>query len=241
MDPQTEQPEKPRTFGRYIPIVLIAVGFIAVLVFGGQDYLTIDSLRENKALLLDLVAEWGAVAVGAFVLLYAAMILLVPPSGTIMTLSSGLLFGTLWGGIATVMGATLGASLLFLATRTAFGDVLRKRAGPALQKMEAGFQDNAVSYMLFLRLVPVFPFFVVNIVPAFLGVPLRIFAVTTAIGIIPGTFVYASLGAGLGAIFDEQSLNLGLVFEPQYLLPILGLAALALLPIILKRRRGMAG
>jgi len=106
--------------------------------------------------------------------------------------------------------------------------------------MEAGFQKNAVSYMLFLRLVPVFPFFIVNIVPALLGVPLRVFAATTAIGIIPGTFIFASLGAGLGSILDEQEPNLGLIFEPQYLLPILGLAQLALLPIVLNRNKAEA-
>ena len=127
---------------------------------------------------------------------------------------------------------------MFLAARTAFGDMLRGRAGSAVQRMRSGFEQNAVSYMLFLRLVPVFPFFLVNLAPAFLGVPLRVFVLTTFFGIIPGTFVYASLGAGLGDLIGEESIDLGLIFEPRYLLPILGLAILALVPVVVKRLRG---
>jgi uncharacterized membrane protein YdjX (TVP38/TMEM64 family) len=131
----------------------------------------------------------------------------------------------------------MGALALYLAARTAFADVLENRAGGAVEKMRDGFRKDAVSYMLFLRLVPAFPFFVVNIVPGLLGVPLRTFAWTTFVGIMPGTFVYASIGAGLGAIIEERDPDLSAIFELQYLLPILGLALLSLVPVIIRRVR----
>ena len=233
-DPETRT--KPG-FRRYIPIAVIGAVLVLVFAMGWQNYFTLEALQENREQLNAIVLDNQAIAIVAFIAVYATLIVVVPPSGTILTLMSGFLFGTLIGGFATVLGATTGATGIFLATRTAFGDTLRRRAGPSIQKMEAGFQKNAVSYMLFLRLVPVFPFFVVNIVPAFLGVPLRIFVATTAVGIVPGTFIYASLGAGLSGIIGEEEINLGLIFEPQYLLPLLGLAALALVPIIVNRVR----
>ena len=239
-DQQAENEAKGKSAARYIPIVLIAAVFTAIFALDLQHYFTLDALREHRQTLAAIVDDYGMITIVGFALLYAVMVVVVPPSGTAMTLGGGFLFGTFLAGSAIVVGATLGATLLFLATRTAFGDVLLGRAGPAVAKMEAGFQKNAVSYMLFLRLVPVFPFFIVNIVPALLGVPLRVFAATTAIGIIPGTFIFASLGAGLGSILDEQEPNLGLIFEPQYLLPILGLAQLALLPIVLNRNKAEA-
>jgi uncharacterized membrane protein YdjX (TVP38/TMEM64 family) len=238
--PDPKKSSKNKGLSRYIPVVVIAVVFGSIVVLGGQDYLTFEAFQANRTFLVGLVDSFGVLAPLLFIFVYAAMIVLVPPSGTVMTLISGFLFGTWLGGTVNVVAATIGATALFLATRTAFGDVLRARAGGAVAKMEAGFRENAVSYMLFLRLVPVFPFFVVNIVPALLGVPLRVFAATTALGIIPGTFIYTSLGAGLGSILEEESPNFGLIFEPRYLGPILGLAALSLLPILLKRRRGKA-
>ena len=236
LEPETEKGVKNKGVIRYVPILLIATGFGAAYIFGLQDYLSHDALRNHKESLNALVDNNGLIALIGFSLFYATMIVLVPPTGLIMSLSGGFLFGTFWAGTAIVFGGTLGAVLLFLATRTAFGDVLRDRAGPAIQKMERGFQENAVSYMLFLRLVPLFPFFIVNIVPAFLGVPLRVFALTTAIGIIPATYIFASVGAGLGSIIEEQSLDAGLILEPQYLLPILGLAMLSLIPVVVKHR-----
>jgi len=241
MDAATPEPEKHsknKGLARYIPVVVIAITFGGIFALGGQEYLTFETFQTNRAFLTDIVADLGVLAPIGFIFVYAAMIVLVPPSGTIMTLISGFMFGTWLGGTVNVVAATMGATGLFLATRTAFGDVLRARAGGAVAKMEAGFQKNAASYMLFLRLVPVFPFFIVNIVPALLGVPLRVFAATTALGIIPGTFIYTSLGAGLGAILEEESPNFGLIFEPQYLGPILGLALLSLIPIFVNRRRG---
>ena len=131
-----------------------------------------------------------------------------------------------------MIAATTGATLLFLAARTVFGDILHKKAGPWLHKLEAGFQKNAFNYLLALRLVPAFPFFVVNLVPAFLNVRLRTFVVTTFFGIIPGAFVYTSVGAGLGSVFDSgEEFSASSILTPQIIAAMLGLVALSLLPV----------
>jgi uncharacterized membrane protein YdjX (TVP38/TMEM64 family) len=138
--------------------------------------------------------------------------------------------------LAAVIAATIGATLLFLAARTALGDVLRAKAGPGLRKLEDGFKRDALSYLLVLRLVPAFPFFLVNLAPAFLGVSLRTYLIGTFFGIMPGTFVFASVGAGLGAVFDRgERPDLSIILSPPVLLPLLALAALALVPVIWNR------
>jgi uncharacterized membrane protein YdjX (TVP38/TMEM64 family) len=137
-----------------------------------------------------------------------------------------------------VVGATLGATMLFLAARTALGDVLRARAGPSLRKLEAGFRENELSYMLVLRLVPLFPFWLVNLAPAFLGVRTSTFIIGTFVGIIPGALVFASVGTGLGAILASGGTPDGsALLQPHVLLPIGGLVILALIPVVLKRFR----
>ncbi|MFC1674253.1 TVP38/TMEM64 family protein, partial [Pseudomonadota bacterium] len=142
-------------------------------------------------------------------------------------------------GAYVVVGATLGAAAIFLAARYAFADLFHAKAGSSLAKMEHGFRDNAFSYMLFLRLVPVFPFWLVNLVPALLDVKLRTYVVATLIGIIPGTFIYAHVGAGLGEVFDQGGTpDLGIIFAPEVLLPILALAGLSLVPIAYKKLKG---
>ena len=147
------------------------------------------------------------------------------------------MFGTLVGGTAVVIGATIGATIIFLVARTALGESLRSKAGPWMNKFEAGFQENEFSYLFILRLVPAFPFWLVNIAPALVGARLRNYVITTALGIIPGTFVYASVGAGAGAILDEGGeLQLsGLLLKPEILTPIIGLILLALIPVIIKK------
>ena len=135
-------------------------------------------------------------------------------------------------------GATAGATIVFLIARSALGETLRAKAGPRIRRMEEGFRADALSYLLVLRLIPLFPFWLVNIVPAFLGVPVRTYVLGTFIGIIPGSFVYASVGNGLGAVFEAGGTpDLGIIFEPAILLPIVGLAVLALLPVAYRKVR----
>jgi uncharacterized membrane protein YdjX (TVP38/TMEM64 family) len=208
------------------------------LAAGGRDYLSFQALADNRAALLAWTGANATLAAAAFVALYVAVVAASLPGGAVTTLAGGYVFGTLLGGALAVVGATAGATLLFLAARTAFGDLLRAKAGPGLARLEAGFRANALSYLLFLRLVPAFPFVLVNLAPAFLGVSLRTYVTGTFFGIIPGTFVFASVGAGLGSVFERgERPDLGIVLTPPVLLPLLALAALSLLPVALRRLR----
>ena len=153
-----------------------------------------------------------------------------------MTLAGGFLFGTVSATIYVVVAATAGATAIFLAARHAFADYVDARAGPRVRAMEEGFRDNALSYLLVLRLVPIFPFWLVNLASALLGVPVRTFVVGTLVGIIPGSFVYAMLGAGLaGVIAAGQRPDLGILFKPEILGALIGLALLSLVPVLYKR------
>lgn len=225
---------------RFWPVLLLAAGASLFFYYDVGAYLSFHALRQNREDLLALVAAHGMLALVAFAALYALAVALSLPLGAFLTVTGGFLFGPGPATIVIVIGATTGAAILFLAARTAFADLLHAKAGPWLKRMEAGFQDGALSYLLVLRLIPLFPFFAVNIVPALLGVPLGTYVVATLIGIIPGTYVYASVGDGLGALFDAgQDPNLGIIFEPRILAPLAGLALLALLPVGYKmwRRR----
>lgn len=223
---------------------LLAVAFAAAAIFaalklsGALDHLSFAALARNREWLSTQVAALGLAAPVLFILVYAACTALSLPTGLLLSTLGGFLFGTLWGGLSILVGATLGATVLFLVARTALGDVLRARAGPFLQKLEAGFRENELSYMLVLRLLPLFPFWLVNLAPAFLGVRLSSFVIGTFLGIIPGSFVYASLGTGLGAVLESGGTPDGAaILQPRVLLPIAGLALLALIPVISKRLR----
>lgn len=226
------------TFARFLPLILLAGAIAGFFVLGLDKYLTFDALRENHATLGTFVAEQGVIAVVLYIAIYTVSVALSVPGASILTIAGGLLFGQWFGSVYVVFGATLGAIGVFLIAKTALGDTLRRRAGPAMQKMETGFQENALSYLLVLRLIPIFPFFLVNIVPAFLGVKLRTYALGTFLGIIPGSFVYASVGAGLGSIFEQNDeFSLSGILTPEITAALVGLAVLALLPVAYKKFR----
>lgn len=217
-------------------LAVLLAGLVAFFVFDLDAYLSFDALRDNRNFLLQWTKAHQTLAVLAYMGIYIAVVAFSLPGGAVMTLAGGFLLGPVTGTIATVIAATIGATILFVAARTALGDVLRARAGPWLRKLEAGFQENELSYMFVLRLVPLFPFFVVNLAPAFLGVSLRNYVIATFFGIMPATFVFASLGNGIGAVFDAGGTpDLGIIFNPEILLPLLGLAALAMIPVAYKR------
>ena len=219
-----------------MPLAILAVGFAAFFAFGLQKYLSFEMLQEHRVALRAWVAENWYAAVAIYVLVYALAVGFSLPGGAVLTIAGGFLFGPVLATAAVLIGATAGATALFLAARTALGDMLRARAGPAVNRMAEGFRENAMSYLLFLRLVPAFPFWLVNLVPAFLGVDLRTFVIGTFLGIIPGTVVYTLVGNGLGAVLDAGgSPELDLIFKWEILLPVLGLAGLALLPVLVKR------
>ncbi len=229
-------PGQPGGLRRWLPVAVLGLGFVLFFAFGLQRHISFETLQEHRERLVAEAARNEALVAIAFIAVYTLVVAFSIPGGAIMTISAGFLFGTVAAATYGVVGGTLGAVCVFLAARTAFGEVLRAKAGPALKRMEAGFRENAFSYMLFLRLIPLFPFWLVNLVPAFLGVPLRTYFIATLVGVIPGALVYASLGNGLGVILDAgKEPDLGIVFRPDVLLPLLALAALALLPVVYKK------
>ncbi|MFQ5534989.1 MAG: TVP38/TMEM64 family protein [Sphingomonadales bacterium] len=233
------QPPPVFSFKRSLPLLVLGAGLVGFFVFGLDDYFSVAALQEHRATLVAFAARYGLLANLTYLVLYAIVVAFSLPGGALLTMIGGFLFGTVMGASAAVIGATLGATALFLIAKTSIGDALEARAGPVLKKMEAGFQADAFNYLLILRLVPLFPFFLVNLAPAFLGVRLKTYFMTTLFGIIPGTFVYASVGNGLGAILDAGGTpEFGRIFEPDILIPIIGLAVLALIPVIYKRLKG---
>jgi uncharacterized membrane protein YdjX (TVP38/TMEM64 family) len=189
-----------RTLRRYAVPAVVATAMAVALLQGWQHHLTLEAIVTQRDRFQQILAERPFLSVLAYVVVYATLVALSLPCGVILTLAGGLLFGWLAGALAAAAGATLGATVVFLVARNAVGDSLSRRAGPWLAKLSKGFQKDALSYMLFLRLVPAFPFWFVNIAPAVLGVPLRTFVLGTVVGIIPATFAFASAGAGLDSV-----------------------------------------
>ncbi len=215
---------------------LLVLGFGLAYYFDLAAYFSLDGLRENEARLRDFAANSPFLAVTLYILTYAIAVALSLPGAIWLTLSGGLIFGTIWGGALAVTGASIGASLLFLLARYVIGDFFRDRYGARLQGFEAGFNENAASYLLSMRLVPIFPFFLVNLGAAFMAVPLRTFFWTTFIGIIPGGFVYASIGNGIGFLLQNgKEPELSLFGRPEILVPLVGLGVLSLVPVFLRR------
>jgi uncharacterized membrane protein YdjX (TVP38/TMEM64 family) len=232
-------PQARFSLGRLWPLAALALAIVAVLALDLDRYLTLEALRDHREALSGFVAANVVLAALMFVVIYAAVIALSVPGGAVLTITGGFMFGSILGTILVVVAATLGATLVFLVAKTALGDPLRARAGPFLQRMGAGFQENAFNYLLVLRLIPLFPFWIVNLVPAFLGVPLRTYVLGTFIGIIPGSFVYATVGAGLGSVLDSgQAFSPASVLTPQIIVALLGLAVLALLPVGYRKWKG---
>jgi len=220
---------------RLWPVYVIAAGLLAAWQLGLFDYLSLATLREQHETLRAFVEANLLLAVAAYILIYALSTLFMVPGALWITIAGGFLFGLAGGSAATVVGATLGASLLFLAARTAFGGVLRERAGPFLRKMEAGFHDSPRSYMFALRFLPIVPFPVANIAPALLGARYPDYALTTAIGIIPGVVAYTWIGAGLGATFAAGE-NPDIASVAGNLVPAFAaLGIVSLMPVVWKK------
>jgi uncharacterized membrane protein YdjX (TVP38/TMEM64 family) len=221
---------------RWLPLILLVTAGVAAYFSGAHRYVSFHALAAHREWVLSQVAVLGFWAPLAFIALYAAVAALSIPGATAMTLTGGFLFGTVLGTLCNVTGATIGATLVFLVARSAFGEVLQRRAGPFLKKIEEGFRQDAVSYLLVLRLVPLFPFWLVNLVPAFFGMSLGAYMLCTFFGILPGAVVYTSVGGGLGEFLDRgEKPDLHLVFQPHILLPLIGLGLLALVPVAYKR------
>lgn len=226
---------------RMLPLAgILAVALGGAWLFG--DYLTFEALRDNREMLIAYRDAHYLAAVVVFMGIYIVIAGFSLPGATIATLAGGFLFGTFPGVIYNVGAATIGAVVIFLAARWGLGEKLSAKMDASEGRVKAikeGIDENQWSMLFLIRLVPVVPFFVANLIPALVGVSLWRYVVSTFIGIIPGGLVYTSVGAGLGEVFARgETPNLGIIFEPHVLLPILGLAALALLPVVLKALRG---
>lgn len=244
MSDMTQPPEAKSGLARYLPMLAILV--VAVIgAFTLKDYLSFDALRDNREALIAFRDSHYLIAVIGFLAIYTAIVGFSLPGATIATLTGGFLFGTVFGTVFNVTGATLGATLIFLAARYGFGEKLGAKlesSDGAIKKIKDGIDENQWSMLFIIRLVPAVPFFIANLIPAFLEVPLHRYVISTFFGIIPGTLVFTSVGAGLGEVFAKgETPDLGIIFEPHILLPILGLSALALLPIIVKAVTGKKG
>lgn len=240
---------------RWAPLVILLGGFAAIYASGLHKYLSLTAIADNRDALMNFVAGNTVLAVGIYALIYIAAVAFSLPGAALLTILGGFLFGWLLGGLFTVVAATAGAIAIFLVAKTALGDALTKRAGPWMEKLSGGFKEDAFNYMLFLRLVPVFPFWLVNIAPAVAGVGLGTYALTTLIGIIPGTFAFSTLGSGLDSIITEQqavyqsciaekgaancefALDAGALVTPQLLAAFAALGVVALIPVVVKKLR----
>ncbi|MCC6193071.1 MAG: TVP38/TMEM64 family protein [Burkholderiales bacterium] len=221
--------------GTWLKVSLLALfvaGIVAFVALGGPEYLSLESLQRHRDTLLSFTEAHYAAAIAIAFLAYVAAVAFSLPGALVLSLAMGFIFGRWVGTVVVVLAATLGATILFLAARYIFADAARKRLGAIGERINEGFTENAFSYLLFLRLVPAFPFFLVNLAPAFTSIPVRTFVLATLVGIIPGSFVFANLGETLGRIDSLQ----GLVSWPT-----LGafalLGVLALVPIAVKKMR----
>ncbi len=228
---------RPQMIAGFVFMILLG----AIFAFDLHHYLSWTALAQMSQDLQNAVETAYGLSVVAYVLIYMAVVAFSLPGAIWVTLAGGFMFGPLWGGLFAVIGASAGACLLFVLARYIVGDSLRRRYGPKLQAFEAGFQRNALSYLLTLRLVPLFPFFLVNLGAALTGVAFWQFAVTTFFGIMPGGFVYAGLGAGLRTTLSLGGApELSLLARPEIFLSLSGLGVLSLLPVLFNyvRRRG---
>jgi uncharacterized membrane protein YdjX (TVP38/TMEM64 family) len=222
-------------WGKLAIVAAFVAAVVAFFAFDGPRFLSLDSVKANRDALLAFAQRHFVAALALAFLVYAGATALSLPGGLVLSLTMGFVFGRWVGTALVVVAATVGATLVFLAARYLFADAARRKLGALGERINAGFTDNAFSWLLFLRLVPLFPFFLVNLAPAFTSVPLRTYVLATAIGIIPGTFVYVNLGQALGRI---DSLSGLLSRETLLAFGLLGLFALA--PVAWKKWKGRA-
>jgi uncharacterized membrane protein YdjX (TVP38/TMEM64 family) len=229
---------------RWLPIAVIAlVALLGALTL--RDYLSFETLRDNREALIAFRDANYLLSVLGFIAIYVTIVAFSLPGGTVASLTGGFLFGIWSGTLINVIAATLGATAIFVAARMGMGERLSRRMGSGngiVARIKQGIDENQWSMLFLIRLVPAVPFFVANLVPALVGVPLSRYVISTFLGIIPGTLVLSSVGAGLGQVFARgETPDLGIFFEPHILLPLLGLCLLALLPVALKYLRGKKG
>jgi uncharacterized membrane protein YdjX (TVP38/TMEM64 family) len=246
-------PKAPRTsLRRWLPLIVLASVALVIIATGAHRWLSLDAVAMNKGRLEALVTDHFALALLAFMAIYVFVTALSIPGALIMTLVGGMVFPFWVACLAVLVSATMGATILFLVARSSLGDALRNRGGESVARMSAGLREDAASYMLFLRLVPLFPFALVNIAPAIVGVPLKTFVWTTFAGILPGTMAFTLAANTLDGVLDERravydacktlgqsdcrlTIDVSTLVSPKLLLAFAALGVIALIPVIAKR------
>ncbi len=241
---------------RWLPLLLLLTAMAAAFGMGWHSYLSFKTIGLNHEALKAFIAANLGLALLIYVLAYVAVVALSLPGGLVMTLAGGLLFGWQLAAPATAVAATAGATIVFVVARTSLGEPLAATAGPWLGRLREGFKENALSYLLFLRLVPAFPFVIVNLAPALLGVPLRTYVIGTFFGILPGTLAFSVAGSGLASVIEAQNrlytaclartpagsvadcpytVDTGALLTPEMLAAFVLLGAVALIPAVVRK------
>ena len=218
---------------KLVPPVVIALLFALFWFSGAYDYLNPAEIVDRKEQFQQAVNQNPFLAVLIFSMIYTSVVALSLPFASLLTMTAGFLFGLVTGTFIVVASATLGATIIFTVAKTSMGQVLKEKAGKLYQKIEADMRENAVGYLLFLRLVPLFPFFLVNIVPAFFNIKTKTYIWTTAFGIFPGTLIYVNVGRSLGQVDNPADLVSGDLVLSMGLL-----GCVALVPVIYKKWKG---
>lgn len=227
-----------RILVRWLPLSLILLLLICFFYFHLYRFFTFDTLKQHKIQLFAWTEQHKLRTIILFMLVYILSVAASFPGATFLTVLAGFLFGIFIGTLSVVISATIGSIIIFLAVKTSFGHLLATHTSKHIKKMEAGLRENAFNYLLILRLLPIFPFWVVNIVPALLNIRLSTFVIATFLGIIPCTLIYVSLGHGLNHILNlDQTPDLKIIFEPKIIIPLILLSLFALLPVVYKTWR----
>lgn len=223
-----------RNSKRFLPFVLLT-GLALFFLFDGDEFLSFSQFAENYANLKAFVDRQHLTALLVFGAAYILTVALTLPVASLLTLAGGALFG--WSAAAVIIcAATIGATIVFIAAQTVLNEFFVKRTTGILAKLEAGFQRNAFSYLLALRLIPAAPFWVVNIVPALLGMRLKLYMLATFIGITPGTLIYLWVARSFDNFLSSgQSPNLSVFSTPEIIVPLFVLGLLCLMPALTKR------
>lgn len=231
----TPAPKRP-AWQRFAPLVIL-LGLLAIVFANGwHQQLSIDTLQENQEALQSWVAENLILAVLAYMVFYALAVSISVPGALWFTIGAGFLFGTLIGTGVAVVGATFGATIIFLAARFAFADWVRQRFGKYVKKLQDGFSQDAFTYVVILRLIPALPFFGINIATALLNVPVRAYFFGTLLGVIPGAYVYATLGSKISEVAAAGEVpGFADLLTPDVIGAMIAFALLAILPWVYKR------
>ena len=230
---------------RFLPLAVVLLGLGFGYAMGWHRFLSLAYLADSRADLGAFIEANYLLSLAGFFIAYALATAFSFPAASVLTIAAGLFFGWLAAGAVVAFAATLGATALFLAARSAFGDVLHRGLGERVARLADGFEKDAFGYLLVLRLAPIFPFWVINIAPALFNVPVRAYVAATFLGILPGTFAYAYLGTGLDSVLAAareagREVSIGDLVTPQITIAFAVLALVAAIPTAIRAFRNRA-